>query len=216
MFSSGQAAKKLSASLKKEFEQEADVLSGDYYDAENGIVKDYLKAHPEWKITEKSLIQDVYLSKHQGNTDITVTFSRQAEDFDAQMEQQQEEGQEEKAPAPLLPFTVLIGKGDKGTLSFDCVYRTGDRVMQIQSTKFFPDSKVAVEDSAPADHSRRCVYDGPDLQQYDEAALEKFYQYLEEQGVDDDFAAFLDAFSTLKERRDYADYLRTVGKFLDA
>lgn len=49
MFSSV-ASKKLSAALKKEFEQEADVLSGDYYEAENGIVKDYLKAHSEWKV----------------------------------------------------------------------------------------------------------------------------------------------------------------------
>ena len=46
--------------------------------------------------------------------------------------------------------------------------------------------------------------------------MEKFYKYLEEQGVDEEFAGFLDAFSTLKERRDYADFLRATGKFLDA
>ncbi len=86
---------------------------------------------------------------------------------------------------------------------------------KTQATKFYGDSKLAIEDSAAADYARRAVYDGPDLQQYDEAALEKFYKYLEEQGVDDEFAAFLDAFATLKERRDYADWLRSVGKFLD-
>ena len=85
-----------------------------------------------------------------------------------------------------------------------------------QGTKFYHDSKLATDDSAAADHQRRAIYDGPDLQSYDEAALEKFYKYLEEQGVDEEFAGFLDAFSTLKERRDYADFLRATGKFLDA
>jgi hypothetical protein len=44
------AAKKLSAALKKEFEQEADVLSGDYYEAENNIIKEFLKNNAEWKV----------------------------------------------------------------------------------------------------------------------------------------------------------------------
>ncbi len=46
--------------------------------------------------------------------------------------------------------------------------------------------------------------------------LAQFYKYLEEHGVDDEHAAFLDAFATLKERRNYADWLKSVGKFLDA
>lgn len=118
------------------FSQEADVLSGDYYEAENAIVKDYLKAHSQWKVSEKPLTQDVVLTKQAGGAEVTVFFARQTEDLEGAMDQQQEEGQEEgqaeeKAPAPLLPFTVLIGKGDKGTLVFECVYRSGERLMQI-------------------------------------------------------------------------------------
>ena len=114
------------------------MLSGDYYEAENAIVKDYLKANSEWKVSEKPLTQDVLLTKQSGGAEVTVFFARQTEDLEGAMDQQQEEGQqeedgqaEEKAPAPLLPFTVLIGKGDKGTFVFECVYRSGERLMQI-------------------------------------------------------------------------------------
>ena len=140
----------------------------------------------------------------------------------------------------------------QGALNIDCVYKASERLMQIQGAKFFPDPKLALADTADADHGRANFYDGPDMQQYDEAALEKvgtlrfcccccccccccwidssiiryvvfstpswaqFYKYLEEHGVNDEFAGFLDAFATLKERRNYADWLKSVGKFLDA
>ena len=49
----------------------------------------------------------------------------------------------------------------QGSMCFDCTYRQSG--LQIETSKFYQDSKIAVEDSAVADHSRRTVYEGPDL-----------------------------------------------------
>ena len=53
--------------LKKEHDQEEEVLSSDYYDSENTRVKEFLQANPEWKITEKPLHSEIELRKTVGN-----------------------------------------------------------------------------------------------------------------------------------------------------
>lgn len=173
-------SKRLSLSLKKEYEQEAEVMTSDYYESENNIIKEFLKKNNDWKIIEKSMQSSVEMKKNHGNEEyinyifllyyfrITVIFDREREDFDAQMSQQneqQEEGQEEEpAPMMMLPFTVIIGKGEKGALGFEMVFRhTG---LSINNVIHYADTKVAIEDSATADHARKNNYEGPDVAAY--------------------------------------------------
>lgn len=215
--SSSSSSKRLSLALQKEYQQENAMLAGSYYESENDAIKSFITKHPFWKIVEQPLQNEVVLTRKINNEEIMVAFERETEDFDSSVEQNNEEepqAENEGAAPPMLPFVVVVSKGDKGALAFDCVYRQAQ--VQIQSCKFYPDSKTAMEDSAVAEHNRRSLYDGPDLQAYDEAFLEKFYAYLEERGINDEFGEFIDTFAVLKERRDYADWLRSVGKFLDA
>ena len=101
----------------------------------------------------------------------------------------------------------------QGALNFDLTVRNG--AIQLDSVRLFPNGKLAIENSVTSDFERRSYYEGPDINTYDEALIEKFYQYLEERGITNEFAEFIDSFSILKERRDYRDWLRTAGKFLE-
>lgn len=190
-------------------------MTSDYYESENNLLKTYLKNHPEWKITEKPMCTSVELTKKYGSEDITILFDKEMEDYPtSESNSNEEEKKEEEEQFPLmLPFTAIISKGDKGALSFDCLYRqTG---FTIDSVRFFPNTRVAIENNATADYERRTLYGGPEISSYDEALQEKFFQYLEERGVDEEFAQFCDTFAVLKERRDYSDFLRATGKFLE-
>jgi hypothetical protein len=122
-------------------------LSGDYYEAENTLVRDYLKANPDWKISDKPLHTEVcvltsatcsantcvplYASstcklrsfqvvmvQTKNNTEVTVIFDKHAEDYDSAMkdeegQEEEQQAEEEQAPGLMLPFSVVLSKGDK-------------------------------------------------------------------------------------------------------
>eukprot|EP00455_Lapot_gusevi_P018294 TRINITY_DN1995_c0_g1_i1.p1 TRINITY_DN1995_c0_g1~~TRINITY_DN1995_c0_g1_i1.p1 ORF type:complete len:282 (+),score=118.10 TRINITY_DN1995_c0_g1_i1:54-848(+) len=226
------SGKKLSQVLRKEYNSQIEELQSGYYENESQTIKEFLGKHGEWKVNEKTLLNRVTLKKSHGDEEISVYFGREIEDYEGMMQDSmneaaedaepnriaerkgEEDMEEEPAAALIVNFFVVLSRGDKGAIEFDCLSREGQ--LLLQSCKFYPEAKMALEQSADSEYRRAEVYDGPALNNLDEEIIERFYEFLEERGIDNEFANFVQAFSRVKERRDNAEWLKFVGKFVDA
>ncbi|KAJ5766941.1 uncharacterized protein N7511_004557 [Penicillium nucicola] len=184
----------------------------------------------EWAVKDVQGEQEVILSKKFGNENIRVSFtvadiqniSEHDEFDDAALTdeldfQNQNQGAEElEQPEPSFParVNVTIEKANLGALLIQTVVQDG--VFQIEEVSHFAKAELAQAQTAEKDWARQSLYAGPPFENLDEDLQGLWERYLEERGLNAEFANMIPDYISVKEQKEYLRWLDAVKNFVGA
>ncbi|KXN73938.1 regulatory protein-like protein suaprga1 [Conidiobolus coronatus NRRL 28638] len=177
-------------------------------------MKEYIDKSP-FKIQDTEGHDEVTLTRQFGNEKVDVIFSIKdigslpVDDVDTEAG----EVADDLGNAPIR-CAIIISKPNGGSLSIDAVIDSD--YFNIEALTFFKDGKLAAEDTAEADWSRRAVYGGPIFADLDESLQILFERYLQERGITTDLALFIPNYIQYKEQKEYLKWLNNVHDFIKA
>ncbi|KAJ5780567.1 Mitochondrial glycoprotein [Penicillium paradoxum] len=203
--------------------------------AEQQEIIDEIVKHGEWQVKDVAGEQEVILSKKFGNENIRVSFTvadiqniSEQEDFDDasltdEMEfQNQSRGQhaetseEFEQPEPSFParVNITVEKPNNGALLIQTVVQDG--VFQIEEVSHFAKADLAQAQTAEKDWARQSLYAGPPFENLDEDLQGLWDRYLEDRGINAEFANMVPDYISVKEQKEYLRWLETVKNFIGA
>ncbi|KIW11463.1 hypothetical protein PV08_10763 [Exophiala spinifera] len=143
-----------------------------------------------------------------GKVDVMPEDSIAPADRDAE-----DTGLPDETPAYPINLTITITKPSKRAIEIRAVAQEG--TIELDSISIFPKESL-LEAQTPKDaQEARSLYAGPTVGNLDpdlQAMLEK---YLEERGIDVDFANFLPKYIDYKEQREYVQWLDDMKTFVE-
>jgi len=114
------------------------------------------------------------------------------------------------APSEHFPFTVTVTKKGKA-MDFTLTHMDGELV--IDGMTLYDSPALARDFSAEGLNKKERFYQGPAMAELNESLVQGMVAFLEERGVDDDFAAFVAQYSYWLEQTEYEKWLRKVVDF---
>ncbi|CAI7577244.1 unnamed protein product [Penicillium glandicola] len=188
----------------------------------------------EWQVKDVAGEQEVILTKKFGTENIRVSFTvadiqniSEQEDFDDasltdEMDFQNQRGQDAEAsediehPEPSFParVTVTVEKPNQGALLIQTVVQDG--VFQIEEVSHFAQAELAQSLTAEKDWTRQSLYAGPPFENLDEDLQVLWDRYLEDRGLNAEFANMVPDYISVKEQKEYLRWLETVKNFIGA
>jgi len=203
--------------------------------AEQQQVIDEIVKHGEWQVKDIEGEQEVILSKKFGNENIRVSFTvadiqniSEQEDFDDAAltddldyqndnQRNQQEGAEDlENPEPSFParVNITVEKPNNGALLIQTVVQDG--VFQIEEVSHFAKADLAQAQTAEKDWARQSLYAGPPFENLDEDLQSLWDRYLEDRGINAEFATMIPDYISVKEQKEYLRWLETVKNFIGA
>lgn len=133
------------------------------------------------------------------STDDDSFDSEDSEEYD----DEDDENDEDKIS---IDFNVVVSKSSDESkhLEFDCV--TDGEFVEIKSVIF-----EEYDDETPL---MGTPYSGPNFEDLEETVQDKFYEYLEERGINSDLANYIVEAHLDKEQREYTNWLEKVATFV--
>ncbi|KAJ6087430.1 hypothetical protein N7467_006344 [Penicillium canescens] len=218
----------LLAKLQDELKHEKSSDIPEFEEQQENI--DAIVKNGEWTVKDVEGEQEVILSKKFGNETIRVSFtvadiqniSEQDEFDDAALSdeldfQNQNQGAEElEQPEPSFParVNVTIEKASNGALLIQTVVQDG--VFQIEEVSHFAKAELAQAQTAEKDWARQSLYAGPPFENLDEDLQGLWERYLEERGLNAEFANMIPDYISVKEQKEYLRWLDAVKNFIGA
>ncbi|KAJ6162506.1 hypothetical protein N7485_010736 [Penicillium canescens] len=218
----------LLAKLQDELKHEKSSDIPEFEEQQENI--DAIIKNGEWTVKDVEGEQEVILSKKFGNETIRVSFtvadiqniSEQDEFDDAALSdeldfQNQNQGAEElEQPEPSFParVNVTIEKASNGALLIQTVVQDG--VFQIEEVSHFAKAELAQAQTAEKDWARQSLYAGPPFENLDEDLQGLWERYLEERGLNAEFANMVPDYISVKEQKEYLRWLDAVKNFIGA
>ncbi|KAF8312107.1 mitochondrial glycoprotein [Clavulina sp. PMI_390] len=213
-WSSGQVDIALSQKLQEELKFEEQNAAEDAFSP--AFLEEFNK-EGIWKIEDTAGHDEVALVREFGNEQIRVLFS--IADLDTPMEEPEletEEGSEpEASPSSPIRVAFTISKTGKGALSVDAILDQ-EGTFVVDNISYYDNAKVATENTAEADWTRRGLYIGPQFDHLDVSVQEQFEAFLQERGINSSLALFIPAYAEYKEQKEYTKWLGKVKAFVDA
>ena len=118
--------------------------------------------------------------------------------------------EEGKTSTEHYPFTMVVTKGGKA-MDFNLSAIEGELV--LDGIAFHHDAAVA-RDMTPEGLSKKDKsYGGPTIAELNGELVESFISYLEERGVNDSFAEFIEEYAFWMEQQEYEGWLGDVADF---
>lgn len=219
----GNTDQSLSAALQEEIKYEEESAQGEPTAPE---FLNKFKNAGLWQIRDKSGRDEVILERTYGDEKLRVEFSvadlmdsPEEPDFDelsGEEGKESESGEEESYPqAYPIRANIVVTKSKTSTgLAVEASIQDGAFV--IEGVSYFPESGLAIDSSAEADWKRRTLYLGPQYDRLEIGLQERFDEYLQERGVNEELALFIPEYAEFKEQKEYANWLRNVKAFVDA
>ncbi|KAJ5248181.1 hypothetical protein N7524_012141 [Penicillium chrysogenum] len=187
----------------------------------------------EWQVKDVAGEQEVILTKKFGTENIRVSFTvadiqniSEQEDFDDasltdEMDFQNQsrddasaEGLEQPEPSFPARVTITVEKPNNGALLIQTVVQDG--VFQIEEVSHFANAELAQSLTAEKDWTRQSLYAGPPFENLDEDLQALWDRYLEDRGLNAEFANMVPDYISVKEQKEYLRWLETVKKFIGA
>lgn len=129
-------------------------------------------------------------------------------DVDEYDDLEEDEEEDEGSALPPVQFIVNVTKGDKG-LAFNC--QTSGREVTITQVSL---NDIAAAEADGDDESSFVPYTGPMFEELDDTLQQAFIDYLEERGVNRDFAYYLVELVHDKLEVEYMNWLARVQLFI--
>ena len=108
------------------------------------------------------------------------------------------------------PFTLVVSKGGKAV---DFTLTAIDGELVLDGIAFYNDAALARDMSPDAMNKKDTRYAGPALPELNEELVESFISYLEERGINDSFAEFIEVYTFWMEQQEYERWLADVAEF---
>lgn len=109
-----------------------------------------------------------------------------------------------------FPFQFYVSKG-KQTLEFSLT--SVDNELVVDGVATFDDPNLAKDMSAASMSKRDHKYQGPAIHELDSRLVNSIIQYLDQRGVNDEFAQFVAEYSYWMEQTEYEGWLQNVANF---
>ncbi|BFZ56879.1 Mitochondrial acidic protein mam33 [Savitreella phatthalungensis] len=163
--------------------------------------------------------------KFGGNETIKIIFSANELSNVDEMDEGEVEGSssgganggedgEDAGPSFPVPCFITIAKDNASqTLCIDAIAQDG--VLVVENACLY-EPKLAADDSSSGDYARRELYGGPLYNNLDEELQMLMEKYLEERAIDTNLALFIPDYVDYKEAREYGDWLKKLGQFVEA
>ena len=135
--------------------------------------------------------------------------------------QNQSRGQDAEAsaedieqPEPSFParVTITVEKPNNGALLIQTVVQDG--VFQIEEVSHFANAELAQSQTAEKDWARQSLYAGPPFENLDEDLQSLWDRYLEDRGLNAEFANMVPDYISVKEQKEYLRWLESMFPFL--
>ncbi|CCW68006.1 unnamed protein product [Phytomonas sp. Hart1] len=84
----------------------------------------------------------------------------------------------------------------------------------LDNIRFYPNSKLAEDESAEGEMKRNQLYPGPKLSELDDALVDSFISYLDKRGVNEELGEFVILYSFWSEQQEYERWLSSINKFV--
>ncbi|KAJ5555189.1 Mitochondrial glycoprotein [Penicillium sp. DV-2018c] len=200
------------------------------FNEQQEIITEIVK-HGEWKVKDVPGEQEVVMTKKFGPESIRVSFTvadiqniSEQEDFDDAalnddmdfQNQPREQNNEFEQPEPSFParVNVTVEKPNQGALLIQTVVQDG--VFQIEEVSHFASADLALAQTAEKDWARQSLYAGPPFENLDEDLQGLWDRYLEDRGLNAEFANMIPDYISVKEQKEYLRWLETVKNFIAA
>lgn len=139
------------------------------------------------------------------------------DDLDYQNDNQrgQQEGAEDlEHPEPSFParVNVTVEKPNSGALLIQTVVQDG--VFQIEEVSHFAKAELAQAQTAEKDWARQSLYAGPPFENLDEDLQSLWDRYLEDRGLNAEFANMIPDYISVKEQKEYLRWLESMFPML--
>lgn len=184
------------------------------------------KAASVWQLRDKPGHDEVILERTYGDEQLRVEFSvadlmdaPEEPDFDelgGEEGKESENSEEEPYPQayPIRVNVVITKPQVSAGLAIEAAVQEGAFV--VEGASYFPESKLATDSTAETDWKRRTLYLGPQYDRLEISLQEKFDEYLQERGINEELALFIPEYAEFKEQKEYVNWLRNVKTFVDA
>ncbi|CAD2214284.1 complement component 1 Q subcomponent-binding protein, mitochondrial [Angomonas deanei] len=108
-------------------------------------------------------------------------------------------------------ISVLIIRNGK-VIQADLTVEEGELV--LDNICFYPDSKLALDESAEGDAKRSDLYPGPHVAELDDNLVDAFVKYFEKRGINQEFGDFITLYSFWAEQQEYESWLSQINEFV--
>lgn len=204
----------LVATLKNEIKVEKEIE-----EPESSVVTSFLK-ETGFQVNAKEGSDLVELVRKDGGEVVHVYFSLfDVTNNESFAEEEQEEGAEEENQESLdedfespIRAKVVIEK-PSGCLAVETTIH--DDMFLIQYVVPSDNAKVAIENTADAEHDRRQLYQGPVFSTLDPTVQSAIERYLEARSVNSDMASFIVEYASSRENQEYIRWLQQVQKVVE-
>lgn len=113
--------------------------------------------------------------------------------------------EEEQRPGFPAAVKIMIEKGGKGALRIETVVQDGQ--VLIDKVSYYPKPELADAPTAELDWSNKNLYVGPPFGNLDEDLQLLMERYLDERGINTEFALWIPEYIDFKEQREYLKWL---------
>lgn len=137
-----------------------------------------------------------------------MDFQNRGQDAEAAAEEDIEQ------PEPSFParVTITVEKPNNGALLIQTVVQDG--VFQIEEVSHFAKAELAQSLTAEKDWARQSLYAGPPFENLDEDLQGLWDRYLEDRGLNAEFANMVPDYISVKEQKEYLRWLESMFPFL--
>lgn len=113
-------------------------------------------------------------------------------------------------PEPSFParVTITVEKPNNGALLIQTVVQDG--VFQIEEVSHFANAELAQSLTAEKDWTRQSLYAGPPFENLDEDLQGLWDRYLEDRGLNAEFANMVPDYISVKEQKEYLRWLESM------
>lgn len=107
----------------------------------------------------------------------------------------------------------IVVERPNGALGIEGVVQ--DDLVLVESVIAYANAKLALEESAEADYTRRQAYQGPPFGVLDPSVQAAVQQYLEARSLDGDFALFVQEYASFRENKEYIKWLGRIAEVVE-
>lgn len=113
-------------------------------------------------------------------------------------------------PEPSFParVNITVEKPNNGALLIQTVVQDG--VFQIEEVSHFAKADLALAQTAEKDWARQSLYAGPPFENLDEDLQGLWDRYIEDRGLNAEFATMVPDYISVKEQKEYLRWLESM------
>jgi complement component 1 Q subcomponent-binding protein len=131
-------------------------------------------------------------------------------DYQKDSQRNQEGADELENTEPSFParVNITVEKPNNGALLIQTVVQ--DDVFQIEEVSHFAKAELAQAQTAEKDWARQSLYAGPPFENLDEDLQSLWDRYLEDRGINAEFATMVPDYISVKEQKEYIRWLESM------